>query len=102
MVLLVIIGASKFNNKIPGALIAVVGMIIASYALNFSIKYGVEILGPVPSGLPKLGLPDVKLNELPPLLTTALSIFFVILAQSAATSAPMPRATLKTSMRTWT
>ena len=86
VVLLVIIGASKFNNKIPGALIAVVGMIIASYALNFSIKYGVEILGPVPGGLPKLGLPDVKLNELPPLLTTALSIFFVILAQSAATS----------------
>jgi sulfate permease, SulP family len=58
----------------------------ASYALNFSITYGVEILGPVPGGLPKLGLPDVKLNELPQLLTTALSIFFVILAQSAATS----------------
>jgi len=86
VVLLFIIGASKISNKIPGALIAVVGMIIASYALNFSSKYGVEILGPVPGGLPKLGLPDVKLNELPQLLTTALSIFFVILAQSAATS----------------
>jgi SulP family sulfate permease len=86
VVLLIIIGASKINNKIPGALIAVVGMIIASFALNFSAKYGVEILGPVPGGLPKLGLPDVKLNELPQLLTTALSIFFVILAQSAATS----------------
>jgi SulP family sulfate permease len=86
VVLLIIIVASRINKKIPGALIAVVGMIIASYVLNFSAKYGVEILGPVPRGLPKLGLPDVKLTQLPPLLTTALSIFFVILAQSAATS----------------
>jgi high affinity sulfate transporter 1 len=86
VVLLIVIGASRISNRIPGALIAVVGMIIASYALNFSTSYGVEILGPVHGGLPKLGLPDVTLNELPPLLTTALSIFFVILAQSAATS----------------
>src|SRR6266566_2314530 len=86
VVLLIIIGASKINNKIPGALISVGGMIITSNALNFYTTYGVEILGPVPGGLPKLGLPDVKLNEIPPLLTTALSIFFVILAQSAATS----------------
>ncbi len=61
-------------------------MIIASYAFNFSTTYGVDILGYVPRGLPKLGLPDVKLTDLPHLLTTALSIFFVILAQSAATS----------------
>ncbi len=86
LVLLIIISASKINNKIPGALIAVVGMIIASYALNFSATYGIEILGYVPRGLPKLGLPDVKLTDLPQLLATALSIFFVILAQSAATS----------------
>ena len=86
IVLLIIIVASRINNMIPGALIAVVGMIIASYVLNFSTKYGVEILGYVPGGLPKIGLPDVKLTQLPQLLTTALSIFFVILAQSAATS----------------
>jgi SulP family sulfate permease len=86
IVLLIIIAASRINNKIPGALIAVVCMIIASYVLNLSTKYGVEILGYVPRGLPKIGLPDVKLTQLPQLLTTALSIFFVILAQSAATS----------------
>jgi SulP family sulfate permease len=86
VVLLIIIAASRINNRIPGALIAVVGMIIASYVLNFSTKYGVEVLGYVPRGLPKIGLPDVTLTQLPQLLTTALSIFFVILAQSAATS----------------
>ncbi|MGZ3625477.1 MAG: SulP family inorganic anion transporter, partial [Ktedonobacteraceae bacterium] len=86
VVLLITIITSKINNKIPGALIAVVGMIIASYVFNFSSRYGIEILGYVPRGLPKLGLPDVKLTDLPRLLTTTLSIFFVILAQSAATS----------------
>jgi sulfate permease, SulP family len=86
VVLLIIIITSKINNKIPGALIAVVGMIIASYSFSFSSTYGIEILGPVPRGLPTLGLPGIKLTDIPSLLTTALSIFFVILAQSAATS----------------
>jgi sulfate permease, SulP family len=86
VVLLIIIITSKINNKIPGALIAVVGMIIASYAFKFSSTYGIEILGYVPRGLPNLGLPGIKLTDIPPLLATALSIFFVILAQSAATS----------------
>ncbi len=86
IVLLIIIGAARINNKIPGALIAVVLMIILSYAFNFASRYGIQVLGYVPRGLPKLGLPDVKLSDLPLLFTTALSIFFVILAQSAATS----------------
>jgi len=86
IVLLIIIVTSRINNKIPGALIAVVLMIILSYAFNFASRYGIQVLGYVPSGLPKLGLPDIKLSDLPRLLTTALSIFFVILAQSAATS----------------
>ncbi|MGZ3611436.1 MAG: SulP family inorganic anion transporter [Ktedonobacteraceae bacterium] len=86
-VLIIIIGAGMINNKIPGALIAVVGSIIASYALNLS-QYGVTVLGPVPSGLPPIGLPHAQLtsSEIPQLLTTAASIFIVILAQSAATS----------------
>ena len=86
VVLLTIIVTSRINDKIPGALIAVVCMIIASYAFNFASRYGIQVLGYVPPGLPKLGLPDIKLVDIPSLLTTALSIFFVILAQSAATS----------------
>jgi high affinity sulfate transporter 1 len=84
--LLIIIITARINKKIPGALIAVVLMIIASYAFKFASTYGIEILGPVPRGLPTISLPDIKLTDLPSLLGTALSIFFVILAQSAATS----------------
>ena len=84
--LLIIIITAWINKKIPGALIAVVLMIIASYAFKFASTYGIEILGYVPRGLPSLSLPNIKLTDLPHLLGTALSIFFVILAQSAATS----------------
>jgi MFS superfamily sulfate permease-like transporter len=38
------------------------------------------------SGLPPLGLPKASWSEVPQLLTTAASLFVVILAQSAATS----------------
>src|SRR6266567_1728857 len=87
-VLVVIIGSRMINKNIPGALIAVVGAIIASYAFNFA-QYGVKDLGPVQGGFPPLGLPNVSSwtpAVLAQLVTTALSIFFVILAQSAATS----------------
>ena len=85
-VLVIMIGAGLINNRIPGALIAVIGAIIASYLLNLQTNYGVSTLGAVPSGLPKLGLPQVQLTTVPPLVATAASLFIVILAQSAATS----------------
>ncbi|MCO6451909.1 MAG: SulP family inorganic anion transporter [Caldilineales bacterium] len=78
----------RINKKIPGALIAVIGAIVLSYALNLSSNYGVAVLGTVPSGLPSIGLPDVTINWslIQRLLPTAISMFIVILAQSAATS----------------
>ncbi len=51
-----ILGLERVNKKIPGALIAVVGSIVASYVFDLTAK-GVTDLGTVPSGLPPLGLP---------------------------------------------
>lgn len=84
-VLVLIVGARTIAPKIPGALIAVISAIIASWALHLS-AHGVAVLGHVPSGLPTLGLPDVTWVHVRQLLPTAASIFVVILAQSAATS----------------
>jgi high affinity sulfate transporter 1 len=85
-VLVVIVGSKKISKKIPGALIAVVGAILASWALNLGSH--VHVLGEVPSGLPHLGLPQVQWSwELVgKLVPTAFAMFVVILAQSAATS----------------
>ena len=85
-VLLIIVLSRKLSKKIPGALIAVVAAIILSWTLD--LKSHIEVLGTIPSGLPRIGLPDVPWNwELvTKLLPTAFAMFMVILTQSAATS----------------
>jgi len=85
-VLVVIVGSKKLSKKIPGALIAVIGAIVTSWALN--LEAHVHILGSVPSGLPHLGLPQVDWNWglIGKLVPIAFAMFVVILAQSAATS----------------
>ena len=87
-VLAIIVGSRMISRKIPGALIAVIGAIVASAVFDFA-AHGVAVLGPVPGGLPKLGLPTGA--TLSPaifwqLAGIAFSMFIVILAQSAATS----------------
>ncbi len=87
-VLVVIVGSRMISKKIPGALIAVIGAIVVSYAADLS-AHGVAVLGTVPGGLPNFGLPSgVTLNAstIGELLGVAFSMFIVILAQSAATS----------------
>jgi len=86
-VLAIILGFDKISKKIPGALIAVIGAIIVSWAIDLASS-GVATLGAVPRGLPRFGLPQVHLSTslLMHLSPTAFSIFVVILAQSAATS----------------
>jgi SulP family sulfate permease len=81
----VIIG--RINKRIPGALLAVVGSIALSVALDLQ-AHGVSVLGPVPGGLPTIGLPTdaMTLNNASLMLPMVFSAFIVILAQSAATS----------------
>jgi len=85
-VLVVIVGSKKVSNKIPGALIAVIGAIVVSWALD--LKAHVHVLGAIPSGLPHIGLPEVKWSWelIGKLVPTAFAMFVLILAQSAATS----------------
>jgi len=87
VVLVVILGSGKISKKFPGALLAVIGAIVVSWAIDLK-AVGVATLGAVPSGLPDFGLPHVafSIGLLMRLLPMAFSIFVVILAQSAATS----------------
>ena len=77
----------RISKRIPVAIIVVISIIAISYAFNLA-SYGVAVLGQVPGGLPKLGLPSAQMswNLLQRLLPTAFSMFVIILAQSAATS----------------
>jgi hypothetical protein len=98
----------RWMKAIPGGLAAVVGAITVSWAFDLS-THGVAVLGPVPSGLPDLGLPSgVGWGDAPKLLATSASMFVVIIAQSAATSrayavkyalrAPPPQARPRTTI----
>ena len=87
-VLVIIVGSRKISKKIPGPLIAVIGAIVVSYAVDLS-SHGVAVLGTVPGGLPHLGIPTgvtLDWSVAQKLLPVAFSMFIVILAQSAATS----------------
>ncbi|WP_171238559.1 SulP family inorganic anion transporter [Ruegeria sp. HKCCA5763] len=86
-VLGVVVASTMLSRRIPGPLIAIVGVIYCSWAFSFE-TIGIAVLGTVPSGLPSLSIPNVDWSWtlFKQLLPTALSIFVVILAQSAATS----------------
>ena len=84
-VIVIVLAARWAGRRIPGLLIAVTAAIIVSQAAGLA-RRGVAVLGPVPRGLPHLGLPALGWHDAAALLGTAVSLFVVILAQSAATS----------------
>ena len=75
----------RIAPRIPLSLFAVAGTIAASAAFHFT-EHGIAVIGPVPGGLPAIGLPDVTWSEALTLLPVAASCFVMIIAQSAATS----------------
>jgi high affinity sulfate transporter 1 len=84
-VLVVIVGFEIAAPRFPGALLAVIGMTVASALFHWSDR-GIGVVGAVPSGLPRVGLPDVTWTDITLVLPISFSCFIVILAQSAATS----------------
>jgi MFS superfamily sulfate permease-like transporter len=76
---------NRLVPRIPLPLGAVLGSIVASAAFHFA-AHGIATIGPVPGGLPGLGLPAVTWEETLTLLPVAASCFVMIIAQSAATS----------------
>ena len=84
-VIAVVVVARRINRRIPGLLIAVIVAIVVSWAADLA-SHGVAVVGPVPRGLPSLGLPALGWHDATALLGAAVAMFVVILAQSAATS----------------
>ncbi|MGF6924483.1 SulP family inorganic anion transporter [Paraburkholderia sp. 40] len=85
VVLAVIVGCKRLAPRAPGALIAVIGSIVASAVFSFA-GHGIAVIGEVPGGLPSLFLPPLHMSGINQVLATAASCFIVIIAQSAATA----------------
>src|SRR6516165_3288965 len=84
-IIVIVLVARRITRRIPGLLIAVIIAIVVSWAADLA-SHGVAVVGPVPRGLPSLALPALGRHDVAALLGAALSMFVVILAQSAATS----------------
>ncbi len=85
-VIATILGLKLITDKIPGALDRRDRVHLHQLELGPRRPRRGHRSAPCPSGLPSLGLPDVSWSEIPALIGTAVSIFVLILAQSAATS----------------
>ncbi|MFZ1360438.1 MAG: SulP family inorganic anion transporter [Candidatus Saccharimonadales bacterium] len=77
----VIILAGRF--RLPGALIGLIVAIGATKLFDLP-RYGVEVIGDIPSGLPHLVIPQLSIPDMVVLFSSALAIAIVILAQSSA------------------
>ncbi len=78
--------ASRYlSPKAPGPLFAVAAAIAASRIFDFA-GHGIGVIGPVPGGLPHLGLAGVSWQDARNLIPVAGSCFVMIVAQSAATA----------------
>jgi SulP family sulfate permease len=75
----------RIAPRFPLSLFAVIGTIAASAEFHL-VGQGIAVIGPVPGGLPAIGLPDLTPREALTLLPVAASCFVMIIAQSAATS----------------
>lgn len=84
-VVAVIVLSRRISPKLPGPLFAVAGATAASAVFDFA-GHGVNVIGPVMGGLPRLRLPLVSGKEVLALLPVAASCFVMIVAQSAATA----------------
>ena len=58
--LVVVFGIKTVAPRVPGALVLVVGGLLASYLFDFGAR-GVALVGDVPSGLPTFGIPSPSL-----------------------------------------
>jgi SulP family sulfate permease len=84
-VLAVTFACERWNPRVPGALIALVAATAAVAAFGLE-KYGISVLGDVPSGLPRFALPVVDLGQVYALAPLAIVISLVVMTQTAATT----------------
>ena len=83
-VIVVIFLGRRLAPRLPMALIAILGALVASAVLDLSAK-GVDVLGPVPSGLPPIGMPSATLGEFIALIPGALGLAILSFADTSAT-----------------
>ncbi len=84
--LLIIFAFKRWQPKIPGVLVAVVGATLVTGSLNLAATAGVSVVGPLPQGLPAFQIPSVPRDDLGTLFLGALTIALVSFAGTSVLS----------------
>ena len=79
--LIVLFGARAISPAVPGALVVVIGGIVAVYVLDLAAK-GVEVIGLVPGGIPLPAIPTLDPADLLALIPGAVAISVIGSAES--------------------
>jgi SulP family sulfate permease len=72
----------RVNKKIPAGLVVLFGAIGLSAALDLHGKYGVEIVGTLPQGLPSLALPKAPLTTYLAMILPAMGVLLMAYSEA--------------------
>lgn len=84
-VLALILAGERLSARIPSALVALVGAVLASQILGLE-RHGVRTLGAVPAGVPGFAPPVVAFEDLLHMVGLAFLVALVVMMQTAITS----------------
>jgi len=84
--IVIILLIRRFKPLIPGALVALVLGIVVASLLNLSEKYGVSVVGVIPTGMTSPTLPRIDLANLPFLIGGAAGIVFLAVGETLGTA----------------
>jgi sulfate permease, SulP family len=79
--LVVLFAVDRFLPRVPGALVVLVAGIAASRILQLA-QHGVDIVGAIPAGLPRPGLPILTWNDWLEAAPAAVGLVLVLFAES--------------------
>ncbi len=82
--LVVVFGLRRLRPGVPGALVLVVGGLLANWAFGLADR-GVSVVGDIPSGLPRLSTPDVGLlvDHAGTVVAAAVALLLIGFSQTA-------------------
>jgi high affinity sulfate transporter 1 len=72
----------RWNKKVPGGLVVLFGAIGLSAALDLHGKYGVEIVGTLPQGLPSFAFPRVPFTTYLAMVVPAIGVLLVAYSEA--------------------
>lgn len=89
LLILLLVSLARWLPRVPGALAASAAAIVLAYVFDLS-RYGIDLVGHVPSGIPELSIPVPLWSDIAALAPAAVAIAFlafsdgILLAQTFA------------------